>query len=155
MNNVLWSNQKIYFGRKFRWVMSGNFNSIKIPDTFIKLSHRLDCDSECVDKSVTATIVDNTNIQTIYNVVNENIGNITPTYVKTENHWIKRNQSKFYGNVDFKLYDGVGNLVETWKLSGVTIHSMSTSNVGLDEPTTKINFRYTNCDYISGHLSFF
>lgn len=144
--------RKFIFCRKFRWVMSGSFNSIKIPDTFVKLSNMPY--SECVDKSVTTTIFDNTNIQTIFNVVNENIGTIKPTYVKTKNHWIERNQSKFYGNVDFKLYDGVGVLIETWKLSGVTIHSMSTSNVGLDEPTTEINFRYTNCDYVSEHLLF-
>ena len=66
-------------------------------------------------------------------------------------YWLKKNQSKFYGTVDLKLYDGCGVMMETWHLDGAYVKGVAFSELdhsSNDSDYIEMEWGYNSVKYI-------
>lgn len=140
--------QEIRFIRKFRWFMSGKFGSVEIPAIRIKLSGRPSIDAE--NNHITTTIFEES--KQLYEVAaTHSLLNQKSEYKKTNNYWIKKNQSKVFGEIDLMLYDGFGYLLETWKLNGVLLRNVNFGELDYtssEENIVEFDWKYASCKYV-------
>lgn len=141
--------QEIRFIRKFRWFMSGRFGSIEIPAMQIKLSGRPSIDAEN-NHYITTTIFEES--KQLYEIAaTHSLLNQKSEYKKTSNYWIKKNQSKVFGEIDLMLYDGCGCLLETWKLNGVLLSDVNFGELDYtssEENIVEFGWKYASCEYV-------
>lgn len=125
--------------------MSGKFGSIEIPSTEIRISSRPY--DECGSVTTKVIFTDLDDIKQLYEIAQNN-----NSLKKTKNCWIKKNQSKSIREIDLKLFDGFGYLVETFRLKGVEIKSFDMEFADeyiLDERlVSEFEWTYTSCKFV-------
>jgi len=144
---------QVRFIRKYRWTITAELPLFKIPETFIRLSKRPIEDAG----GITSTFYD---VIDIFSKIKgfETLG-LSSTglvldkskYNKTNNYWLKKNQSKFYGTVDLKLYDGCGVMMETWHLDGAYVKGVAFSELdhsSNDSDYIEMEWGYNSVKYI-------
>jgi len=148
------------FKRKFRWTFEANINGFKIDPIYVKLPKRPEFKLEEIQQEDGSyKIVENSGkwlpiemlVSDEHNPDLRSLWTFTASLIKDE-IFIEAK-----GEMVFKLWDGAGNVMETWKLNKAQIRTVTfldDSYPSSDACNIQFVIEYEGCEYIPGAIGF-
>jgi hypothetical protein len=142
------------FSRRFRWTFEANINEYVIPPIFVKVNQRPEMTFEEIEEDGIKKIVEGSQKwkpveMIIFDVTNQDFRRMNSLWTFTGSLFKEGVFRVVKGEITFKLWDGVGNLLETWVLNAAHLTKVEFLDdyPGTDACHIQFTIEYDNVEY--------